>query len=108
MIKWENLNTLTAYKELQETAKVDIKAELSSESGATRVKNYTVPVGAGLEYNYGACPVNDTTLDRLSALAKEAQLSEKFEALYNGEVINTGERRKVLHHLCRGHHLIRK
>ena len=102
MIKWENLNTLTAYKELQETAKVDIKAELSSESGATRVKNYTVPVGAGLEFNYGACPVNDTILDRLLALAKEAQLSEKFEALYNGEVINTGEKRKVLHHLCRG------
>ena len=37
----------------------------------------------------------------MAALAKEAQLSEKFEALYNGAVINTGENRMVLHHLCR-------
>ena len=102
MIKWENLNTLTAYKELQDAEKVDIKAELASEIGAERVKKYTVPLGAGLEFNYGACPVNDTILDKLSALAQEAQLSEKFESLYNGSVINTGENRRVLHHLCRG------
>ena len=38
----------------------------------------------------------------MDALAKEAQLAEKFEALYNGAVINTGENRMVLHHLCRG------
>ena len=38
----------------------------------------------------------------LAAFAKEAQLTEKFAALYNGEVINTGEKRRVLHHLCRG------
>ena len=102
MIKWENLNTLTAYKELQDAEKVDIKAELGSEIGAERVKKYTVLLGAGLEFNYGACPVNDTILDKLSALAQEAQLSEKFESLYNGSVINTGENRRVLHHLCRG------
>lgn len=41
---------ITTYKELQDTAKVDIKAELSSESGATRVKNYTVPVGSLLAH----------------------------------------------------------
>ena len=27
---------------------------------------------------------------------------EKFAALYNGEMINTGEKRLVLHHMCRG------
>lgn len=32
MIKWENLNTLTAYKELQETAKVDKEAKDSEQS----------------------------------------------------------------------------
>ena len=31
-------------------------------------------------------------------MAEEAQLTEKFQALYNGEVINTGEKRLVLHH----------
>ena len=29
-------------------------------------------------------------------------MTEKFAALYNGEVINTGEKRLVLHHMCRG------
>ena len=38
----------------------------------------------------------------LKKLAEEAQLAEKFAALYNGEVINTGEKRLVLHHLTRG------
>ena len=102
MIKWENLDTLTAYKELVDAEKVNIKAELSGENGASRVKRYTVPLGAGLEFNYASCPVNNIILDRLAALAKEAQLAEKFEALYNGAVINTGENRRVLHHLCRG------
>ena len=35
-------------------------------------------------------------------LAKEAQLVEKYESLYNGAVINTGEKRLVLHQLTRG------
>ena len=41
-------------------------------------------------------------LEALAKLAKEAQLTEKFEALYNGAVINTGENRLVLHQLTRG------
>ena len=41
-------------------------------------------------------------LEALANLAKEAQLTEKFEALYNGAVINTGENRLVLHQLTRG------
>ena len=39
---------------------------------------------------------------RLKKLAKEAQLTEKYAALYNGEMINTGEKRLVLHQLTRG------
>ena len=34
--------------------------------------------------------------------AKEAQLTEKYAALYNGEMINTGEKRLVLYQLTRG------
>ena len=41
-------------------------------------------------------------LEALAKLAEETQLAEKFEALYNGEVINTGEKRRVLHHMTRG------
>ena len=74
MINWQNLNTLSVYNELLKADKVDIKSELSGENGAARVKEYTVPLGAGLEYNYGACTVNDTILEKMAALAKEAQL----------------------------------
>ncbi|MBQ3669363.1 MAG: glucose-6-phosphate isomerase, partial [Clostridia bacterium] len=35
-------------------------------------------------------------------LAKEAQLSEKYACAYNGEIVNTGEKRRVLHQLTRG------
>lgn len=41
-------------------------------------------------------------LKALEKLAEETQLAGKFEALYNGEVINTGEKRRVLHHMTRG------
>ena len=41
-------------------------------------------------------------MEVLAKLAEEAQLTEKYEALYNGEVINTGEKRLVLHQLTRG------
>ena len=46
--------------------------------------------------------MDDNTLAALAKLAEEAQLSEKFAALYNGEVVNTGEKRLVLHHMTRG------
>ncbi len=42
-----------------------------------------------------------TVLTALAELAEEAQLIDKFEELYNGAVINTGEKRLVLHHLAR-------
>ncbi len=41
-------------------------------------------------------------LAALAKLAEEAQLIEKYESLYNGAVINTGENRLVLHQLTRG------
>lgn len=59
-------------------------------------------MAGGLTYNYAAKQVDDQVLTALAKLADEAQLTEKFEALYNGEVINTGEKRLVLHQLTRG------
>lgn len=102
MISWKNLDTLTSYKELLSTEKVDLVSVMSGESAAERVKNYSVPMAAGLIYNYGAKAVDDKILAALAKLAEEAQLTEKYEALYNGEVINTGEKRLVLHQLTRG------
>ena len=103
MVAWNNLDTLKSYRDLTEnTKKVNLAEVMSGENGAARVRNYNVAMGAGLVYNYAAKQVDDEVLDQLEALAKEAQLTEKYEALYNGEVINTGEKRLVLHQLTRG------
>ena len=103
MIRWQNLDTLESWKQLASKAeKVDLKAELAGEKGAGRVKACAVPMGGGLTYYYGAKQVNESILAGLAALAEEAQLSEKYQALYEGDVINTGEKRRVLHQLTRG------
>ena len=102
MIAWKNLDTLSSFHQLEEDEKVNLAAVMAGESGTQRVKGYSVPMGAGMDFNFGARAVDDAILSDLTAFAKEAQLTEKFAALYNGEVINTGEKRRVLHHLCRG------
>ncbi|MDE7045078.1 MAG: glucose-6-phosphate isomerase, partial [Acetatifactor sp.] len=102
MITWKNLDTISAYRELQKTAPVNLVEAMAGESGADRVKKYSVPMAAGLSYHYAAKQVDDEILAALAKLAEETQLAEKFEALYNGEVINTGEKRMVLHHMTRG------
>ena len=102
MINWNNLDTIQAYQELSKVAPVNLAEVMTGESGADRVKKYTVPMGAGLAFNYAAKQVDDEVLAALEKLAEETQLTEKFEALYNGEVINTGEKRLVLHHMTRG------
>ena len=102
MITWKNMDTLASYEALKATKPIDLVAAMSGESGAQRVKDYTVPMGAGLDFNYGARPVDADILNALAAFAKEQQLTEKYAALYNGEVINTGEKRRVLHQLTRG------
>ncbi len=102
MADWKNLDRLSAFDALKAVNRTDLVKDMSGESGVNRVKKYNVKMAAGLTYNYAAKQVNDEILEKLVALAKEAQLSEKFKALYNGEVINTGEKRMVLHQLTRG------
>ena len=102
MIQWENLSTLSSFEELNKVERVNLVEVMSGEEGATRAKNYRSEMAEGLSFNYAAKEVNDEVLAALAKLAEEAQLVEKFEALYNGEVINTGEKRMVLHHMTRG------
>ncbi|MBQ1312693.1 MAG: glucose-6-phosphate isomerase, partial [Blautia sp.] len=103
MVSWNNLDTLGTYQSLAaRKEKVDLKAVLSGEAGAERVGKYSVPMAEELAYNFAAKQVNDELLAGLQALSDEAQLTEKFAELYNGAVINTGEKRLVLHHLTRG------
>ena len=72
------------------------------DAGAERVKNYSVPMACGMTYNYASKQVDEEVLGMLADLAKESDLEGKFKELYNGAMINTGEKRLVLHHLTRG------
>ena len=102
MATWKNLDTLDSFGELKELKDhVDIAAALSGEEGGKRVADYSTPMAAGLSYNYAAKEVDGTVLAALAKLADEAQLIDKFQELFNGAVINTGENRMVLHHLAR-------
>ena len=103
MNQWKNLDTLQAYQEIRkDNHRVDLTEVMAGEKGAERVARYQVPMAAGLMYSYAAKQVDDGILDQLKKLAEESQLAEKFEELYNGAVINTGEKRLVLHQLTRG------
>jgi len=68
---------------------------------AGRVKSCELPLGGGLVFNWAAKAVDDKTLEALQALADEAELVAKYRSLLEGEVMNPGEGRKVLHHLMR-------
>ena len=93
MINWKNMDTLASYQELCAAEKVNLAAVMAGENGAQRVRNYTVPMGAGLNFNFGSRPVDDKILAILAKFAQEQELTAKFAALYNGEVVNTGARK---------------
>jgi len=99
MINWNNFDSLNSYKKL---LSLNGKVELGNVLNPQRIKTCSVPMAKGLMYNYAAKQVNEQILSVLQELADEQQLVEKYQMLLNGEIINTGENRKVLHHLARG------
>ncbi len=67
-----------------------------------RIGACEVAMGAGLSFNWSASPVDEKILSALGKLADELQLIDKYRLLLEGEHMNTGEDRMVLHHLARG------
>ena len=102
MNQWKNLDELSSWQKAAGNRKVDLTKVMAGSEGAERVQKYIVPMAGGLCYSYAAKQVDDDILKSLCEAAEEAQLVSKFEELYNGAVINTGEKRLVLHHLTRG------
>ena len=103
MINWRNLNELASYQKLSALRKaVDLRKEMEGEKGEYRVAQYRISMGGGLTYHFATKEVDESVLACLCELAGEAELAQKYEALLNGEMINTGEKRLVLHHLTRG------
>ncbi|MDR3276905.1 MAG: glucose-6-phosphate isomerase [Treponema sp.] len=72
------------------------------ELDAGRVTRCQTPMAGGLRYSWAAKAVDDRVLALLNELADEQELIAKYRALLDGEILNTGESRKVLHHLLRG------
>ena len=102
-MNWKNLDSIAAFEKLSALkGHVNLQEAMAGENGAERVRKYSVPMAAGLTYHYAAKQVDDEILDALQALADEAELTQKYAELYNGAVINTGEKRLVLHQLTRG------
>ena len=78
MINWNNMDTLASYQELLTAGQVNLAQVMAGESGAERVKKYSIPMAEGMAYNYAAKQVDDDVLKILEKLAGEAQLTEKF------------------------------
>ena len=78
------------------------KFDFTSKLDAGRVKTCVVPMAGGLSYSWAAKSVDGQVLALLQAAADEQELIGKYQALLDGEIVNTGENRKVLHQLLRG------
>ena len=97
-MNFNNLDKTLAFGDLRKLDRVSLKNNLT----AKRISTYTACAGADLTYNYAAMPVNNEIIDKLQELCDEQELVEKYIELLSGEMMNTGEKRLVLHHLTRG------
>ncbi len=97
-MNYKNLDRLQSYEQLKSLGPASIKALLNAE----RVASSWVEAGSSLRFNWAALPIEDKHLEVLQTLSDEAFLIDKYRALVNGAVMNTAEKRHVLHHLARG------
>ena len=94
---WKNYKRLLNCK-----SKVNLKESLSGNLGIDRIRKYNCDMSSGLRFNYATKEINDEILSVFNEMVNESNVLEKFKELYNGEYVNIGENRRVLHHLCRG------
>ena len=97
-MEFKNLDKAESFLLLKNEGKKDIRALLTPE----RVKKADVKLGGGLRYNWAAMPVDNKILKDYQKLSDEMELIAKYKAILSGEIMNTGEKRLVLHHLTRG------
>jgi glucose-6-phosphate isomerase len=102
MMHYNNLDRTAAYGRLAEAAKSYSAFDFREKLNAARVRACSVPAADTLVYNWAAKKVDDDLIALLQDLAREQELTAKYKALFDGEVMNTGENRRVLHQLLRG------
>ncbi|MFA6505477.1 MAG: glucose-6-phosphate isomerase [Treponemataceae bacterium] len=101
MVSFNDLDKIDAFKKLLALKKASSTFEFRHALTAERVKAYRVPMAGALTYSYAAKTVNEESLSLLQKLADEQQVIQKYKMILDGEVMNTGEKRLVLHHLLR-------
>jgi len=101
-MNFTNLDKTAAYKRLADHASAWKGFDFRAVLDAARVKQCQIQMAGGLSYSWAAKAVDTEALSLLQALADEQGLVAKYKALLDGEIINTGEKRKVLHQLLRG------
>jgi glucose-6-phosphate isomerase len=98
MIEYKRLDETKAFPKLAALPIPRVDRILTAE----RIAACDIPSGGGLTYNWAASPVDEKILAALGELAEEQGLVDKYKLLADGEIMNTGEGRMVLHHLARG------
>jgi glucose-6-phosphate isomerase len=101
-MKYIDLDKTEAYKKLLALAPGYKGFDYPGTLNAERVRTAQVPMAAGLVYSWAAKPADPPVTALLQALSDEQELIGKYRALAEGDIANTGEKRRVLHHLLRG------
>jgi len=97
--RYRNLTEAESFKALRRLPKPEpLRKSLTGE----KVRTCVVGEGGGLSYNYAAKQVDEEVLNLLQRLADEQEAVAKYRELLDGGIMNTGEKRMVLHHLVRG------
>lgn len=89
MKSWKNLQS--QYKSVKKMHMKDLFAK-----DKDRAEKYTLSL-EDLIFDYSKNIIDDKTMEKLIALAKEIGLENKIKAMFSGEKINTSEGRPVLH-----------
>ena len=101
-MKYINFDKTAAWTKLQSLAPAGKKFDFALHLNEQRVKDCTVPMAGLLSYNWAAKAAEEPVIAALQSLADEQELIGKYKLLLDGEIMNTGEKRRVLHHLLRG------
>ncbi|MDR2258951.1 MAG: glucose-6-phosphate isomerase [Treponema sp.] len=101
-MQYNDFDQTESYRGLQKIAAPFKNYDFAAHLTATRVEQCQTPMASGLTYSWAAKAVDEGVLKLLQTLSEEQELTGKYRALAEGEVMNTGENRMVLHHLLRG------
>ncbi len=102
MTSYKNADESAIWKKLQDIAASKRNFNFAQELTAERVRTYVSAMASGLSYSYAAKQVDGEVLDLLQDFSDDMQLIARYKALLSGDKVNTGEDRRVLHHLLRG------